>query len=176
MAVFHLPGHPLPALTILQSTDRGEPEVDLFLLSLSRPILLCTFSYPTQVRNKRQEIDCSDSHPSSLQLLSFKSQIAALKSREPNLLVYGLSTYPEECQSYVHKKLGLPFPLLSDSKGTFSQQLELPSYEQDGVRLLERCVLLLREGQVTRVDYPLSDPSKAALRAEYMLQRDSGQE
>ncbi|WFC98464.1 hypothetical protein MYAM1_001192 [Malassezia yamatoensis] len=168
MAVFHLPGHPLPALTILQSTDRGGPEVDLFLLSLSRPILLS--------RNERQEIDCSDSHPSSLQLLSFKSHLAALKSREPNLVVFGLSTQPEECQSYVHKKLGLPFPLLSDSKGTFSQQLELPSYEQDGRQLLQRCVLLLREGQVTRVDYPLTDPSKAALRAEYMLQRDSGQE
>ena len=43
-SAFHLPGHPLPALVELASTDEQERKVDLFMTSLSRPILLTTFA------------------------------------------------------------------------------------------------------------------------------------
>ncbi|WFD02784.1 hypothetical protein MOBT1_001469 [Malassezia obtusa] len=173
-AVFHLPGHPLPALTSLLSTDAEQPKVDLFMVSLSRPVLLCAFSFPTRATEHGEEVDCAPTQPSGQQLLAFKSHLAELRKWEPQLLVYGLSTYSPPCQSRIHAALGLPFPLLSDPTREFCDKLELPTYEEGGVRLLRRCTLLLREGQVTRIDYPLSDPAQAAVRAEYMFQRDAG--
>lgn len=174
MAVFHLPGHPLPAVTMLHSTDAAQPQIDLFMLSLSRPVLLCAFSFPTRVTAQGEEVDCGPTQPSTLQLVSVKEHMDTLKKCEPDLLVFGLSTYSPTCQSRIHATLGLPFPLLSDAKREFSDKLELPMREDGGMQVLQRCTLLLREGQVTRIDYPLSDPSQAAVRAEYMFQRDEG--
>ena len=173
--VFHLPGHPLPAFVSLVSTDAAEPSVDLFLVSLSRPVLLCAFSFPSKKAGDAVEVDCAPSQPSTQQLCSFKEHLAVLRQREPDLLVYGLSMYPPACQSKVHATLGLPFPLLSDTRGELAEKLALPRADECGVPLLRRCTMLIREGQIQRLDFPLLQPAQAAVRAEYMLQRDAGE-
>lgn len=171
-AVFHLPGHPLPAFVSLVSTAEGAPPVDLFMAALTRPVLLSTFSCPVKDTSQPLAVDPHDA--SACQLLAFKDHLGALKQREPELLVYGLSTQPPSLLSHLRAKLGLPYPLLSDTHGELAEKLDLPRDPKTG--LLHRCVLLLREGQVTRIDYPLSQPDQAAVRAEYMLRRDAGEE
>ncbi|PKI83945.1 hypothetical protein MVES1_002193 [Malassezia vespertilionis] len=176
MAVFHLPGHPLPALIGLCSTDSKNTPVDLFMLSLSRPVLLCAVSFPTKRVGQDTVVDLHDAtaQPCGLQLQSIKDCMPALLACEPNLAVYGLSTHSPACSQRIHSALGLPFPLLADTDCSFSEQLELPRQNDNGHALLRRCTMLLREGQITRLDYPLVHPTQAGARAEEMLQRDAG--
>ncbi|WFD31328.1 hypothetical protein MSPP1_002362 [Malassezia sp. CBS 17886] len=199
-AVFHLPGFPLPALISLASTQADTPFVDLFMLSLVRPVLLCTFGFPLNARGGGVDTARAAMDPSGEQLLSLTRALPRLTRCVPDLAVFGVSTLSPVNQACVHKALALPFPLLSDVSGVFASKLELPREgaggetpgggtgeapskpsdvppsEAPSESQLRRCLLLLREGQVTRIDYPISQPHLAGSRAEEMLRRDSGAE
>lgn len=51
------------------------------------------------------------------------------------------------------------------------QQLDLPHFELGGKRYVKRMTLLLRSGQVNRVDYPVK-PEEAGRRAEGLLRSE----
>lgn len=163
-SAFHLPGHPLPALVELASTDEQERKVDLFMTSLSRPILLTTFAAR-----------------GAPQLLALKEHLAQLRAYSPQLAVYGLSTHTPAEQSQLARELSLPFALLSDQHGELTRQLELPSDCAGGAAstadtpmqyALRRGTMLLKEGQVTRLDYGITDPRDMGHRALELLHRD----
>ena len=158
---YHLPGHPLPALVELTSTDAQEPVVDLFFAGLSRPLLLSVFSLPGAERDA-----------SVAQLRSLATEVPQLLAYKPELRVFGLSVDVPREQADVHAECRLPFPLLSDTSHAFCDALELP---RDGdAPALARGTLLVQEGQVTRLDYELRYPSSAGTRAMELLQRAYG--
>lgn len=145
-AAFHLPGHPLPALINLDAGGRG---VDLFMESLSAPILLCAH------------------HPggdSARYLASLNASLASLQAQKPDLRVYGLSTSKPRDWSW-------GFPLLHDAAAALTKALELPA---DGdPPALRLCTMMIKEGQIARVDYPVP-PEHAGSRTLELLKRDAG--
>ncbi len=77
-------------------------------------------------------------------------------------IVYGLSTQSTEYQREAVVRLRLPFELLSDAAGSFSESLRLPSFEVDKMRLLKRTTLIIRRGRVAHCLYPVFPPDQDA--------------
>ena len=76
--------------------------------------------------------------------------------------VYGLSTQTTEFQQEMVARLHLPFPVLSDSALTFAQALDLPRFQWDNKSLIKRLTLVLREGRIEHVFYPVFPPDENA--------------
>jgi peroxiredoxin len=75
--------------------------------------------------------------------------------------VWGLSTQSVEDQREAAARLHLPYPLLSDP----SAALGLPTFSVEGVTLYKRMTLLLRDGVIEDVIYPVFPPDRAAEQA-----------
>ena len=76
--------------------------------------------------------------------------------------VYGLSTQTTDYQQEMAERLHLPFPVLSDSALTFAHALDLPLFQWDGKTLIKRLTLVLRDGRIEHVFYPVFPPDKNA--------------
>lgn len=84
--------------------------------------------------------------------------------------VFGLSTQTAEYQREVADRLHLPFAILSDREeeesaerpGKFGQAMNLPWFEYGGKRLYKRMALVLKEGKVEQVFYPVFPPDRNA--------------
>lgn len=76
--------------------------------------------------------------------------------------VAGLSTQPTAYQREAAERLKLPFPLLSDADLALTRALRLPTFdiEIDGHRqtLLHRLTLVIRDGVIEHVFYPVFPP------------------
>ena len=77
-------------------------------------------------------------------------------------VVYGLSTQSTDYQREAVSRLRLPFELLSAGAGEFSTRLGLPWFEVEGVRLLKRVTMILREGRIAHCIYPVFPPDNDA--------------
>ena len=60
------------------------------------------------------------------------------------------------------ERLGLPFPLLSDSELTLTTALRLPTFEVASQTLLKRHTLVIRNGRIEHVFYPVFPPDRHA--------------
>ncbi len=67
-------------------------------------------------------------------------------------------------QAEVVARLGLPYPLLSDADGALARAMGLPTFEAGDRTLLGRLTMLLRDGRVERVWYPVFPPDGHASR------------
>ncbi len=76
--------------------------------------------------------------------------------------VFGLSTQTTEYQREMTARLGLPFEILSDSGFELCDELRLPTFEVDGMRLMKRLTLIVRGGQIEHVFYPVFPPDESA--------------
>ena len=76
--------------------------------------------------------------------------------------VYGLSSQSTAYQAEVVQRLGLPFPLLSDADLALAEAMRLPTFDFEGVRLYSRLTLVVRDGVVERVFYPVFPPDTHA--------------
>jgi peroxiredoxin len=72
--------------------------------------------------------------------------------------VYGLSTQDTAFQREAADRLRLPFALLSDADLRLTRALGLPTFEAAGQTLLKRLTLVLREGRIEHVFYPVFPP------------------
>jgi peroxiredoxin len=77
-------------------------------------------------------------------------------------VVYGLSTQDTDYQVEAASRLELPFPLLSDAKFELTIALRLPTFEAAGTTLLKRLTLIIREGRIEHVFYPVFPPDTHA--------------
>nr|WP_244431706.1 peroxiredoxin [Segniliparus rugosus] len=76
--------------------------------------------------------------------------------------VYGLSSQDSDYQREVVERLHLPFDMLSDPGFSLAEALRLPTFEAGGARLHTRLTLVLREGRVEHVFYPIFPPDRHA--------------
>ncbi len=76
--------------------------------------------------------------------------------------VFGLSTQDTAYQQEAANRLHLPFPLLSDEKLQFTRALDLPTFTVAGMQLIKRMVLVIDNGTITKVFYPVFPPDKSA--------------
>jgi len=76
--------------------------------------------------------------------------------------VYGLSTQDADYQREAAERLHLPFHLLSDAQLTFARALNLPTFEIQAMTLIKRITLIIRQGKIEHVFYPVFPPDKNA--------------
>lgn len=76
--------------------------------------------------------------------------------------VIGISTQTPDAQAEITGRLDLPFPLLSDTNLAFAGSLDLPTFEVDGKPMIKRLTLIVTEGMIDHVIYPVFPPDKAA--------------
>jgi peroxiredoxin len=82
--------------------------------------------------------------------------------REAGAEVFGLSTQDTDYQRELAGRLQLPFPILSDAGLRLTRAWRLPTFEVAGQTLLKRITLLLRDGRVEHVWYPVFPPDRHA--------------
>ena len=69
-------------------------------------------------------------------------------------------------------RLHLPFPLLSDERLELATALSLPIFEVDGMRLIRRLTLIVNDGTIETVFYPVFPPdADAATVATWLRER-----
>jgi len=76
--------------------------------------------------------------------------------------VLGVSTQTLEDQREAASRLRLPYPLLSDADLALARALSLPTFEAAGHVLLRRLTLVVRDGVVEKVWYPVFPPDSHA--------------
>ena len=95
--------------------------------------------------------------PQSCAFRDHHAELAALGAR-----VFGLATNPTDYQREAADRLHLPFELLSDARFELTEALRLPTFEIAGMRLLRRFTLILRDGAIEHVMYPVFPPDRNA--------------
>ncbi|WP_345797405.1 peroxiredoxin [Castellaniella sp. MT123] len=95
--------------------------------------------------------------PESLGFKAVDARFSAL-----GIAVFGLSTQDTDYQREMAQRLGLPFPVLSDAGLALTHALRLPTMEVAGMTLLKRLTLIVRDGVIEQVFYPVFPPDEAA--------------
>jgi peroxiredoxin len=156
-ACAHLVGLAVPSLALLATDGRM---IDLAAL----PGRTLVYGYPRTGRPGEDlptgwdEIPgARGCTPESCGFRDHHAELAALGAR-----VFGLSTQDSTYQQEVVTRLHLPFALLSDAELRFTTALRLPTFAVDGMTLIKRLTLVLRNGVIEQVFYPVFPPDTHA--------------
>ncbi|WP_342068561.1 peroxiredoxin [Yoonia algicola] len=95
------------------------------------------------------------------QSCAFRDHYAELQDYGVDHL-FGLSTQDTTYQTEAAERLHLPFPLLSDADLAFGKALDLPGMETDGQYLHKRLTMIVRDGVIAKVFYPVFPPDQDA--------------
>jgi peroxiredoxin len=95
------------------------------------------------------------------QTCSFRDHFAELKALGVDHL-FGLSTQDPEYQREAAERLHLPFPILSDRDLQLTRAMNLPTFDTSGMTLLKRFTLVIEDGTVAHVFYPVFPPDRSA--------------
>jgi peroxiredoxin len=95
------------------------------------------------------------------QSCSFRDRFGELK-RLGVAQLFGLSAQDTAYQQEAARRLHLPFPILSDEKLAFTRALRLPTFSVDGMTLIKRMALVIDDGTIIKVFYPVFPPDKNA--------------
>jgi len=76
--------------------------------------------------------------------------------------VFGLSTQDSAYQREAALRLHLPFPLLSDEQLALTSALRLPTMQVAGLTLIKRLALVIDDGRIAKVFYPVFPPDRNA--------------
>jgi peroxiredoxin len=158
-AARHLPGMMIPPVDLV-ATDKNT--VRLSALK-GRTVV---FAYPrTGEPGKISLVDDWDMIPGARgctpQTCAFRDLFAELKSAGAQH-VFGLSTQSNDYQSEMAGRLHLPFAVLSDEKLALTQALDLPTMEVAGLTLIKRLALIIDDGKISHVFYPVFPPDRNA--------------
>jgi peroxiredoxin len=154
----HLPGTRIPEVW-LASTD-GFP-VNLARIG-GRTVLYC---YPRTGKPDQPIPDGWDAIPGARgctpQSCGFRDHFRELTDAGTSHL-FGLSTQDTEYQLEAVKRLGLPYSLLSDRELKFVHSLRLPTFRFDSMILIKRLTLVIDDGCIAKVFYPVFPPDQSA--------------
>lgn len=95
------------------------------------------------------------------QSCAFRDHFRELKALGVNHL-FGLSTQSSDDQIEAVGRLHLPFALLSDQHMRLTNAMKLPTFEVGGMTLLRRFTLVIRDGSIEHVFYPVFPPDRSA--------------
>ena len=158
-AARHLIGTVLPPVSLL-ATDKAR----VTLAELSGRTVV--FGYPrTGEPGKISIVDDWDMIPGARgctpQTCSFRDLFSDLKAAGAQH-VFGLSTQDNAYQSEMAERLHLPFPVLSDEGLELTRALNLPTMDVAGLTLIKRLALIVDDGRITHVFYPVFPPDRNA--------------
>ena len=106
------------------------------------------------------------------QTCSFRDHFAELKSLGVDHL-FGLSTQDPAYQREAAERLHLPFAVLSDEHLELTRAMGLPTFETSGMTLLKRFTLIVDDGKVEHVMYPVFPPDRSASDVIEWLSREA---
>jgi peroxiredoxin len=157
-AARHLPGLNVPGIS-LAATDGTQ--VDLAAL----PGRTVVYLYPrTGVPGQNMPTGWDDipgargCTPQSCGFRDHFTELTALGVRR----LYGVSSQDSAYQREAALRLHLPFPLLSDARLELTRALKLPTFQVDGVTLIRRMALVIDDGRIAHVFYPVFPPDRNA--------------
>lgn len=84
--------------------------------------------------------------------------------------VYGIAAEPPDWQTDLANSMRLRFCLLSDSRLQLAQQAKLPVLQSVGHVYLKETVLIICQGVIEKVFYPMMPPEQSAARVIQWLQ------
>ena len=76
--------------------------------------------------------------------------------------VFGVSVQSTEYQREMVERLKVPFEVLSDEAMRLTRALKLPTFTAGGMTLIKRLTLVVRDGSIEHVFYPVFPPDKHA--------------
>jgi peroxiredoxin len=89
--------------------------------------------------------------------------------------VFGLSTQDTAYQQELVERLHLPFEVLSDGALELTRALKLPTFEVEGMTLIKRLTLVIHDGTIEHVFYPVFPPDTSAPTViHWLVERKSG--
>lgn len=161
-AAAHLPGRAMPRLALPLS---GGGSVDLAQLPAGRTVI---FLYPRMIAPGTQAPEGWDELPGArgctAEACDFRDSASALRAAGVSLIL-GLSSQDTSAQREAAERLHLPFMLASDPAFDLATSLLLPTFAAPGIsRLYRRLTLIVREGRIEHVFYPVFPPDTHARR------------
>jgi peroxiredoxin len=157
-ATRHLAGARMASVP-LPATDGAT--VDLSTL----PGRTVVYAYPRTGRPGVQNPEGWDMIPGARgctpQSCSFRDHFAELERLGVDQL-FGLSTQDTDYQREAAERLHLPFALLSDAQLKLTRAMALPTFQTSGMTLLKRFTLVIGDGRVEHVFYPVFPPDRSA--------------
>lgn len=163
----HLLGTRLPPVA-LPSTD-GKTVAPARI-----PGRVVLYAYPRTSRPGEAPLPGWDSIPGARgctpQSCAFRDHYSTLRALNV-AEVYGLSTQDSAYQHEMVARLHLPFPVLSDAHLAFATSLGLPTFTVAGHVLLRRLTLIVDDGTISCVFYPVPFPERNADEVEAWLRQ-----
>ncbi|MDQ0377986.1 peroxiredoxin [Amycolatopsis thermophila] len=157
-AAAHLPGARVPPLE-LRATDGETVRLDALA---GRTVV---YAYPLTGRPGTDLPEGWDAIPGAR---GCTPEACAFRDHHEDLLaagaagVFGLSSQDSDYQREAVERLHLPFRLLADPALSLARALGLPTFETAGLTLYKRLTLIVRDGVVEHVFYPVFPPDEHA--------------
>ena len=168
-AARHLQGYKLPSVP-LAATDGSQ--VDLSKLK-GRVVV---YVYPRTGQPGQPNLEGWDAIPGARgctpQSCGFRDHFAELKALGV-AQVFGLSTQDTAYQREAVERLHLPFAILSDHELALTRAIKLPTFQVAGPTLLKRMALVIDDGTIVRVFYPVFPPDQNAAEVIAWLRKGS---
>jgi peroxiredoxin len=162
----HLPGMRPPPVALPSTSDEL---VDLSSL----PGITVVYGYPRTGRPDENLLRGWDEIPGACgctpQSRTFRVHHAEMRGLGAR--VFGLSTQDTGYQQEAVERLHLPSELLSDKSLTFAKALGLTTFEIEGMVLIKRLTIVIRDGQIEKVFYPVFPPGENASEVVEWLSR-----
>ncbi len=155
----HLPGSPLPPIPL--------PSTDGSMVTLAdlegRTVVYC---YPKTGRPDRDVVpedwaEIPGARGCTSEACGFRDHHEELRERGAER-VFGMSVQSTSYQREARDRLGLPFELLSDDNHVLTDVLHLPTLEVPGETLLKRLTVIVHDGRIEHVFYPVFPPDEHA--------------
>jgi peroxiredoxin len=144
----------------LQSKAGGPVDVG----EISRTGRTVFFFYPRSGRPDEPSIpgwdDISGARGCTPQSCAFRDRFGEFEVL--GVRVFGVSAQDTEYQREFAERTHLPYALLSDEQFLLTNALRLPTFEAAGMRLIKRLTLVVCDGRIEKVFYPVFPPDKNA--------------
>lgn len=162
-AADHLPGAEVPDIALMSTRER---RVSLAEASMHKRVVV--YCYPRTGRPDQDPPKGWDDvpgargcTPQSCGFRDLHAEFTALGAE-----VFGMSVQDTDYQREMAERVHLPFEILSDQGFELTDAMRLPTFVILGNKLLQRTTLVLRQGRVEKVFYPVFPPN---LNAEEVL-------
>lgn len=157
-AATHLVGMMLPKLGLRSTAGRV---VELSELSALRTVIYCYPMTGGPGKPLPENWDAiSGARGCTPQACNFRDHHRDF--RQLGAQVFGLSTQTTEYQREMAERIHLPFEVLSDTNFQLFDTLRLPTFAAAGMRVLKRLTLIVRDGRIEHVLYPVFPTNESA--------------
>ncbi|MGH2374481.1 MAG: peroxiredoxin [Candidatus Methylomirabilaceae bacterium] len=156
-ACAHLPGMRLPVVALMSTSGRL---VDLSALAGTHVVYCYPRTGKPDVQPPAGWNEIPGARGCTPQSCAFRDRYQDLRALGAG--VVGISTQTTEDQREAAQRLRLPFELLSDAELEFARALRLPTFRVESIVCIKRLTLIIRDGRIETVLYPVFPPDKNA--------------